>query len=67
MAGATVEETTFEDVNMCISTVLLWLGDAIRHCFLMLALLRHRGEHERKEISSKAPSAVAKSTEQLPS
>ena len=29
-----------QSVATGISTVLLWLADAIRHCFLMLALLR---------------------------
>ena len=45
-----------------ISTVLLWLADAIRHCFLMLALLRPSRRTRRTEVGSKAPPAVAKSS-----
>ena len=32
-------EAAAQSVATGISTVLLWLADAIRHCFLMLALL----------------------------
>ena len=46
-----------------ISTVLLWLADAIRHCFLMLALLRpSRRNKKEKKSAAKRPPAVAKST-----
>ena len=63
-SGARAEplQAAAQSVATGISTVLLWLADAIRHCFLMLALLRHRGEQDRTEIGSKAPPAVAKST-----
>ena len=55
-------EAAAQSVATGISTVLLWLADAICHCFLMLALLSHRGEQERTEVGSKAPPAVAKSS-----
>ena len=60
-------EAAAQSVATGISTVLLWLADAICHCFLMLALLTHlsldhRGEQERTEVGSKAPPAVAKSS-----
>jgi len=41
-SGARAEplQAAAQSVATGISTVLLWLADAIRHCFLMLALLR---------------------------
>ena len=52
-----------QSVATGISTVLLWRADAIRHCFLMLALLRpSRRTRTEQKIGSKAPPAVAKST-----
>ena len=41
-SGARAEplQAAAQSVATDISTVLLWLADAIRHCFLMLALLR---------------------------
>ena len=55
MAGATVEETAFEDVNMwhlnCVA-----LACRCRHCFLMLALLRpsRRTRKKRNQQQSAA-------------
>ena len=55
-------EAAAQSVATGISTVLLWLADAICHCFLMLALLRPSRRQERTEVGSKAPPAVAKSS-----
>ena len=63
-SGARAEplQAAAQSVATGISTVLLWLADAIRHCFLMLALLRPSRRTRQTEIGSKAPPAVAKST-----
>ena len=52
-------EAAAQSVATGISTVLLWLADAICHCFLMLALLRPSRRTRRTEAGSKAPPAVA--------
>ena len=56
-SGARAEplEAEAQSVATDVSTMLLWLANAICHYFLMLALLR-------TEVGSKAPPAVTKST-----
>ena len=57
-SGARAEplQAAAQSVATGISTVLLWLADAIRHCFLMLALLRRsrRTRQNRNQQQSAA-------------
>ena len=56
-------EAAAQSVATSISTMLLWLADAISHCFLMFALLSPSRRTRRTEISNKkAAPAVAKSS-----
>ena len=63
-SGARAEplQAAAQSVATGISTVLLWLADAIRHCFLMLALLRPSRRTRQNRNRQQRPPAVAKST-----
>ena len=60
-------EAAAQSVATGISTVLLWLADAICHCFLMLALLRHLGEQEEQKSAAKRRQRLLKAAQQPPS